>query len=150
MPTNRYWLQISIGCSVWNGWFRRQRKSEPRRIRLLCAAVYRNSSKGWRLENSYWLAYLWCTIIPGEVSCWTLLKDCCYLGLSDAHANELSREEFLHLHAMEASDCKDSNVDDLWIMLESMGFNRQLLVDAVSGCSRWWLSEEFHVQESWY
>ncbi|XP_055340958.1 EF-hand calcium-binding domain-containing protein 7-like [Paramacrobiotus metropolitanus] len=46
------------------------------------------------------------------------------------HNDQLTRDGFMKLHINEATDCaKNDDVTDMWIMLESMGFNRQLVLN---------------------
>lgn len=46
--------------------------------------------------------------------------------------NELTKDAFVSLYKMQASDRKDENYDDLYEILENMGFNKALKIDQVT------------------
>jgi len=46
--------------------------------------------------------------------------------------NELTKDAFISLYKMQASDRKDENYDDLYEILENMGFNKALKIDQVT------------------
>ena len=54
-----------------------------------------------------------------------------FKGSFESYDGKLTREGFLHMHLMEAGDRKNGDQSDLWIMLESMGFNADLILDKV-------------------
>jgi hypothetical protein len=50
----------------------------------------------------------------------------------DTRRNQLTRQGFMELHLMEATE-KDGDPSDLWLTLEAMGYNQALeLVEASS------------------
>lgn len=66
------------------------------------------------------------------ISTFHLKKKCfCCFGIEnfDMRKNQLTRQGFLELNLMEATE-KDGDPADLWVTLEAMGYNRTLeLVD---------------------
>ena len=48
----------------------------------------------------------------------------------DLEEGELTKPGFIALNEMEAEDA-DDDIDDLWVTLSSMGFNKELFIDEV-------------------
>src|SRR6218665_1008289 len=48
----------------------------------------------------------------------------------DLKDGQITRDGFLHLNQMEAEENQD-NVEELWMALDSLGFNRALVLDEV-------------------
>lgn len=62
------------------------------------------------------------------------LKNCfCCFGIEnfDMRKNQLTRQGFMELNLMEATE-KDGDPADLWVTLEAMGYNRMLELLEVS------------------
>lgn len=63
---------------------------------------------------------------------------CCLAENFDTKKNELTRQGFMELNLMEAND-REGDPADLWVTLESMGYNRSLeMVEVKRGGLKYW------------